>query len=173
MDQHLEHRIVAELRADGDGRIVSGVAIAYSDEARIGSVRERVLRGAFLPLPDDVRMDVQHDRGAIVARTGAGLTLQDSDEALTFTADLPDTPRASQALADVRAGLLRGASIAMEVTKERWEGTLRIIERGRIVAVSLVDSGAYPQSVIEARETRLVAQDGNRKRRHEILGYYV
>ena len=161
-------RLVIELRADEEGRRVSGTVVAYGDEARIGSMRERIMPGAFSPLPSDVLMDVQHDRGAIVARSGAGLTIVDDKAALRFVADLPDTPRASQALADVRAGLLRGASVAMQVQRERWEGTLRVIERARLLAISLVDIAAYPQSQIEARERRLVAQDGNRKRRHEI-----
>ena len=164
---------IAEIRAEGDGRTVTGTVVRYGDEARIGVVRERIMPGAFAPLPADVLMDVQHERGAIIARTGSGLTLQDDDDSLRFIAELPDTPRAAQALADVKAGLLRGASVAMEVTRERWEeGALRVIEKARIVAVSLVDSGAYPDSVISAREARLVAQDGIRKRRHEIPRFY-
>ena len=140
--------------------------------AEFGVLRERILPGAFAPLPDDVTVDVQHDRGAIVARSGAGLVLEDDADSLRFTATLPDTPRAAQAMADVRAGLLRGASVAMEVMRERFEGTLRVIEKARIVAVSLVDSPAYPQSVIDAREARLLDGDGRRARRHEIPRFF-
>ena len=78
--------------------------------------------------------------------------LADTPRALTMRAELPDTPRATQALADVRARLLRGLSVEFHALRERFEGSLRIIERARLVRLSLVDDPAYPASAVEARE---------------------
>ena len=50
----VQHRCLtdnAELRAEGgDSRVVSGIAVRYGDEARLGGFRERIARGA-LTLP--------------------------------------------------------------------------------------------------------------------------
>ena len=84
-------------------------------------------------------------------RTGAGLTLVDGPERLTFSADLPQTSASDDVLTLVRTNILRGASIEMRVTGERVEGGVRIIEKARLSAIGVVDTPAYPQSEIEAR----------------------
>lgn len=145
-----------EFRSDGEGRELRGPAVVYGDEARIGPrMRERFEPGAFAELPADATLTIQHDRAAIVARLGVGLTLADSPGALEMRAELPDTPRATQALADVRAGLLRGLSVEFVALRERYQGALRIIERARLIGISIVDDPAYPASTVEAREARL------------------
>ena len=52
-----------EIRAEG--RVLEGVAVSYSDVARIGSRAERFLPGAFGADVGgaDVLLTVQHDRG--------------------------------------------------------------------------------------------------------------
>ena len=84
-------------------------------------------------------------------RTGAGLTLVDGPERLTFSADLPQTSASDDVLTLVRTNVLRGASVEMRVTAERVEGGVRIIEKARLSAIGVVDTPAYPQSEIEAR----------------------
>lgn len=155
MSEQVEYRY-SELSSDSEGRRLTGTAVVYGDEARIGPrLRERFEPGAFDPLPDDYTLTVQHDRGRIIARPGVGLELRDSAEALSMVAELPDTPRADEALADVRAGLLRGLSLEFVARRERIEGDVRIIERAHLSRLSLVDSPAYPRSVVEAREALL------------------
>ena len=89
--------------------------------------------------------------GRPLPRTGAGLTMTDTAEALRFDADLPATRAADDVLELVRTGVLRGASIEFESTRERMEGDLRIIERATLKGVSIVDTPAYSDSEIEAR----------------------
>ena len=145
-------RRCCEIRADGDGRGISGVAIRYGDVARIGAVRERFAPGAFAPLPADLLLTVQHDRAAPIARLGAGLSLSDDGAALRFEAALPETPRADAALADVRAGLLAGASVEFRALRVRNAAGERVIERAALVGLSLVDTPAYPAASIAARQ---------------------
>ena len=103
----------------------------------------------------DVLLNVAHDRGRPIARTGGGgLALADSAEALTIRADLPVTREADDALALVRAGVLRSLSIEFRAAAERMEGAVRVIERATLAAIGLVDTGAYPGSTVEARRRK-------------------
>ena len=159
-----------ELRADAlDGRVLTGPAVVYGDEARIGGrFRERVEAGAYEINPN-ATLTIQHLREAVVARTGAGLTLTDSPAGVAMVADLPVSPRADQLLADVRNGLMRGLSVEQHVLRDRYDGSLRVIEKAILVRLSVVDIGAYPQSVVEAREALLEAQEPPKRRRRVVL----
>lgn len=143
----------AEVRAEADGRTVAGVALPWNREGRgPGGRRERFERGSIDLAGLDIALTVQHERAAPVARTGAGLALADEADGLMFRAELPETPRAEQALADVRAGLLRGASVEFVAVRETVAGGVRVIRQARLVGLSLVDTPAYPDAGIEARE---------------------
>ena len=140
-----------ELRADPEGRKLTGTAILYGDVATLPWGKERVEAGAFAPV-GDVILNAQHQRGTPLARTAGGtLVLEDTAEALTIRADLPATRAADDVLALVRAGVLRGLSIEFLTMAERLEGNVRVIERASLFAVAVVDTAAYPASEIEAR----------------------
>ena len=146
----LERRYV-ELRADDTGRVLRGVAVVYGDVASLPFGRERIEPGAFAPI-GDVILNASHDRSTPLARTaGAGLDLADSAERLAFAATLPETRAADDVLALVRGGVMRGASIEMRVTGQRFDGGVRVIERATLAAIGVVDTPAYPGSEIEAR----------------------
>ena len=69
---------------------------------------------------------------------------------------------------DVRAGLVRGASLEFKPTKERLletdaaKGPLFEITEASVVRLSLVDDGAYPQSSIKLRMEHPPAHDAPR-----------
>ena len=146
-----EHRRV-ELR-QGPGRTVGGVAVRYGDLAQLPWGEERIEAGAFAPI-DDVILNAHHDRDTPLARTGAGLTLDDTGERLAFSATLPATRAADDVLELVRTGIMRGASVEMRVTGERFEGGVRVIQRARLSGIGVVDTPAYPESEVEARRRR-------------------
>ena len=138
-----------ELR-QGAGRTLEGTAIVYGDTARLPWGRERVEPGAFAPI-GDVILNGHHDRQTPLARTGAGLTLDDGPDALTIRADLPATQAADDILTLVRFGVLRGLSIEFKAVAERFESGVRVIERAVLSGIGVVDSPAYPASEVEAR----------------------
>ena len=151
MDSDIEIRAALELRADQERRLLSGIALKYGDTAQLaGGLQERFEAGAFADL-SDVRLDVQHDRGRILTRTGSGLVLEDSADALRFSAELPETREADDTLRLVSANILRGASIGFRSLEDRLEGRVRVVAKAALGAVSVVDNPAYGQSVIEAR----------------------
>ena len=159
----LERRYV-ELRADDTGRTLRGVAVTYGDVAKVAGLEERIEPGAFGTL-GDVILNGHHDRAQPLARTGgAGLELSDTAERLAFAATLPETRAADDVLTLVRGGVMRGASIEMRVTGQRFEGAVRVIERAQLAAIGIVDTPAYPASEIEARRAAR-PQPPKRKRR--------
>ena len=159
----VQHRCLtdkAELRAEGgDSRVVTGVAVRYGDEARLGGFRERIARGA-LALPErTANLTMQHDRAMPLGI----LEWQDDEDALRFRVELTDGARQDQARQDVRSGLVRGASLEFKPSKEKLLetdeklGPLFEILEAQVVRLSLVDDGAYPQSAIRLRVEPMAA----------------
>ena len=101
----------------------------------------------------DILMNVQHDRGRVLARTGGGgLVLTDTSTALEVRAELPETRESStDTLALVAAGVLRGLSLEFQPLAERMEAGVRVITRARLAGLAVVDRPAYPASKVAAR----------------------
>ena len=144
-----------EVRAvEGAERVIEGTLAPYGVDTVIGGeFVERIQAGALRW--DDVTLNVQHDRGRLIARTGAGLTLTDGPDRLTVRAELPPTRIATDAMEAVRAGLLRGFSVEMRVQADKWtrpgDMPVRTVERAIVVGAGLVDQPAYPDAEIAAR----------------------
>ena len=138
--------MIPERRSGGEvriaGRTLSGVAMPYGTIAP--DFRERFEPGAF----GEVRgmdLNLQHDPAVVVV---VGASLEDSPQALSVSATLPD---GSAALALVRRGALRGFSIEFRATAERREAGVRVIERADLTGLALVDKPAYPGAAAEVR----------------------
>ena len=160
MSGELERRFF-ELRAEG--RILQGDAVIYGDRAVFPWGEETIEPGAFAPL-GDVILNHQHKRDTPLARTGGGLELIDSPEALRISAELPATASADETLALVKGKILRGLSIEFHARQERQVGDLRIIQRAELVGVAVVDSGQYPRSLVDARSRQFRARSGRTMR---------
>lgn len=138
----------SELRAEG--RRLVGTAMPYNVVSP--GHRELFRPGAFTGRLADVALDVQHDRRRIVARTGGGgLELRDTPPALLMEATLPDTREANDTLTLVRQRVLRGLSVEFSSLRETRQGGIRIIEQAALPRLSVVDSGSYPGTDVEAR----------------------
>ena len=143
-----------EVRAEGEGRRLSGVAVRYGDVALVPGIgRESFQRGAFGNLAEaDVILTSHHERERPLARTGGGgLTLIDGADALEVRADLPDTSEAADTLTLVKSRVLRGFSVEFRALQESVQGGVRVIQSARLARIGVVDTGAYPQSTVEAR----------------------
>ena len=139
-----------EFRVEGEGQTLAGPALVFGDVARFGDFSERFTPGS-VKIAGDVIANLQHDRGKPVARTGAGLDLRATAEAIDAQITLPDTVYGREARELVGAGILRGFSIEFRADQEKWDGTERIIERAEIVGLGIVDRPAYPMSEIAQR----------------------
>ena len=144
-----------QVAADGPLRL-SGWLIRWRDRATIGDgLVERFLPGCFGPLEGaDVILNLSHDRRSPIARTGAagGLKVWETSEGIRFTADLPRTQRARDAIELVRSGVLGGCSVEFSVSEDSVSGGVRTISKARLSGFALVDRPAYSQSVVESRQ---------------------
>ena len=137
-----------------EGRTLSGQGIVYGDVARVGARAERFLPGAFGADVGglDVLLNVQHDRGRVLARSGGGgLTLTDTASALEVRAELPKTRESDDTLELVEAKILRGFSLEFVALRESMEGPTRVIASARLAGLAVVDKPAYQASTISAR----------------------
>ena len=139
-----EFRDGVEFRVQG--RTLWGLAMRYGDVANMGTFRERFAPAAFAPI-GAVALNLQHDPGRVLARTGNGLILADGPRSLEVRAEL-----SSQAELDlVRRGALNGFSVEFHALEQRSDAGVRVIERAALTGIALVDHGAYPESKAEIR----------------------
>ena len=146
-----------DFRFDRDARTVSGVAVRYGDKADIAGRFSEEIRPGALDIAD-VTLTLQHDRSLPLARTdGGGLRFSESGEVLSVEAKLPKTQLANDALTLIETRVLRGFSLEMFVQEERWSdlNRHRTVLRAKVPRLSLVDSPAYSESVIEAVRHKL------------------
>ena len=144
-----------------EGRNLRGVAITYREVARVPFGRETFLPGAFGDVSGlDVRLNVQHNRDRLIARTPATLQLIDGPDALRVLATLPETREADDALTNVRAGVLRGLSLEFRAGDAPIIDGVRTVRRAGLLALGLVDQPAYLGSTVEARAFE-IRQDGD------------
>ena len=133
----------ADFEKTDDG--LSGTVIRYGDEAERHGAVHIVEPGALRY--SDVIVNLQHDRTKPVARQGTDfLQLSDSDTQFDLSLTYPPTPYGNEARALVNAGLLSGLSMEIDISKDRWEGNRRYIEKADLWGVGIVDRPAFPQS---------------------------
>lgn len=149
--QDAEFRLF-ELRAAGE-RAIEGTVIRYGDRAEIAGVFTEEFRAGSIELArQGVTLNLQHDRGRLIARTGVGLTLHDDPDRLTMRAELPRTTLAADVLEGVRAGLYGGLSAEFRALDDAWTGEHRTVRRAILRAIAVVDVPAYGDSAVaEAR----------------------
>ena len=149
MDE-IEYRFVKIDPPAGDSRILEGTIIRYG-EIGVGDYGpERFLSGS-LELSDDLILRVQHDRGRPIARTPDSLQLENSNEALTLRAEVPETREGSDALVAVRKDILRGLSLEFRRAKFTMQGGIRTITSALVTGVGLVDKPSFEGSKVETR----------------------
>ena len=160
MPQESVHRRWFEMRFDGE-RTITGTAINYGDVAELPWGKERFQPGAFGDLSRaDVTLNVMHDRGRLVARSGATrgaakLELIDTPESLEVRATLTDTTDGRDALQLIKDDLLRGMSVEFIEQETRHEVVdnlpLDVQIRADLRGIGIVDRPAYGESIINPR----------------------
>ena len=118
--------------------------------------REKFARFAFADRRGgfgDVLLNVQHNRGRLIARTGGGgLELRDAPDALRMLATLDRTRDADDALRMVGSGLLRGLSVEFRALLDRHTADgLRVVQRALLSGIGVVDVPSYPAADVAVR----------------------
>ena len=150
----------AKISMQGDK--IGGYASVYDAPSHPLTVRginggkpftEKVARGAFdNSLRSNISLLVGHDSRDLLANTKSGLLELNSDaHGLAFSVTLPDTELARSTRSLVDAGVLSEMSFGFNVISDSWSGSTRTLTQVRLLEVSIVENGAYPQTSAEAR----------------------
>ena len=138
-----------EFRQSEQG-VITGTVMKYGDVAHIGrTYHERFMPGSLEY--DDVIVNLLHDRRQPVARTGAGLELQETSQTLEARMVMPDTEFGRRAQELITAKIVRGLSAEFIPKVESYEAGVRVIKRAELVGIGLVDRPAYPNSTLDMR----------------------
>ena len=139
-----------EYRASDNGPgVVSGIIVRYGDVAKLGPhVTEQIEEGAF-NFDTPWWANRMHDRREILGTTGDNLTLLPAKDAIRFRLQLSPTPAGIRADYEAAHGWLRGVSIELGQVKDSFSGLRRIIQKSSAIRFALVDSPAYPGSLLK------------------------
>ncbi len=151
-----------QVRGDGDGNTLQGLAALYNTESQdVGGFVETLATGCFSRVirDCDCRLLLNHDRNFVLARTKSGtLSLSEDGQGLHFTARLaPDSQAARDIYTAVKRQDIDQMSFAFVVGSDRWtrkaDGTpLRtVLDISRLDDVSVCAYPAYTQTSVMAR----------------------
>lgn len=100
----------------------------------------------------DISLYFQHDASEPLASTLSGsLNMRTDDAGLLFEATLPDTQLARDAMALVRAKIVRQMSFGFVVREDKYEGDTRTLLNVDLSEISLVERAAYPETEVVER----------------------
>jgi len=133
-----------ELRADGDGRTVVGIAVPYDVEQRIGPNLVEVFRkGVFRNVTraaNRVKLLYQHKTDAPIGRA---IMLEERDGGLYGEFRISKTEAGDEALELIRDGVLSNLSVGFQPLEDRnVKGVINRM-KAHLAEVSLVTFGAY------------------------------
>lgn len=148
-----------ELRNLAEGGIATlvGMAAMYNKQSEdLGGFREVIAPGAFGDVNNlDLVALAHHDTARPLARTGAGLTVNDTEEGLEVEINLIDNADGNTVRSQVDAGLLGGMSFGFFTTNDNWDEVdgvlIRTLLEVELFEVSPVTWPAYPDTSIAMR----------------------
>jgi HK97 family phage prohead protease len=146
-----EYRTQLQIREDGDGRTLFGVAVPYGVEARIGSYVETFARGAFADAGLHTLM-ATHPLTSAVLPIGRSVELRDAPDALHGAWHVSETELGNDVLTLARDGVPLALSIGFIEGRNRWNPTHTRVERLTAVLdhVAVVREGAYAGAMVTA-----------------------
>ena len=142
-----------EKRDDGSTTITGHAAVFNQLSSDLGGFREIIAENAFSDvLNDDVRALVNHDPNLLLGRTTSGtLRLEQTDEGLQYSFDVPDTTYGRDLIISMERGDITQSSFAFTIEDDSWEttedGEVRTINKVKqLYDCSCVTYPAYPDA---------------------------
>lgn len=148
----VEQRSIPEGELTVEGNTLHGL-IPYGVESRdLGKWTEVMepgsLSGARM---DDLVATLNHDANKLLGRLPGTLKVEERDDGLAWSCELPDGPTGQDVREAVRRGDLNATSWRMVVGKDRWQGRVRHVEEVRELRdVAVVTTAAYPAEATRA-----------------------
>ncbi len=148
-----------EKRLSGEGSTITGIAAVFNKlSSDLGGFKEKIRKGAFAKSikNGDIRALFNHNPDHILGRTSAGtLSLEEVDEGLAVSIDVPDTTIAKDLTTSMKRGDITQMSFGFQTIKDKWEEvagkSIRELLEVKLFDVSPVTFPAYPQTSVSAR----------------------
>jgi len=153
----IERRFASvEIRAAGDGKILTGRAVEYNQQSELlyGSFREEIAPGTFdasLASGRDVYCSIDHDPNRLLGRLSANtLTLLPDERGIGVECPIAGYSYAADLVIAINRRDLRGMSFIFDVLDDRWEKrngvSHRTVLKADLYEVSFVFSPAYQET---------------------------
>ena len=161
--------------------VLEGMLIPYGVPMCIGGAFDEIFEPGSV-LANGLLVNVRHDWGSHLARSGQGLELNDGPEGMRATVTLPDTIDGRRVRARIEAGELTAFSAAFQAIEEEWpappaepappgsqepappdrspgqalpiRGDRRIVHRARLVGLALVDRPEHETPLVDGVRVR-------------------
>ena len=152
---------IREARVEGGRPVLRGVVLRYGDRSKLGYRFEEEFRPGSIQWDDAKPMNLtrQHYRGAPVGL----VRLTDGPNELRFESEIIDTQAGNDTVKEVKAGLMRGASLEFHAVSEEFKKEddidLRVVTKALMTGLSVVDDGAFGSGRVEARAEVRAARD--------------
>lgn len=150
-----------ELRAEGEGNVVEGLAAVFEQPTQMGGYVEVIDRNAFADCDmSDVILNFNHDGNYLLARTLNGsMQLWVDDNGLNQRSEVIDTTQGKDIMKLVRNRLISKMSFAFVIDRDGQEWSQRedgvdvrrITKIRKLVDCSLVVFPAYDGTAVYAR----------------------
>ncbi|MEZ4714294.1 MAG: HK97 family phage prohead protease [Caldilineaceae bacterium] len=158
----LERRFTtSELRAEGEGRTITGYAAVFNSLSQVlWGFREKIAPGAFAEaLGDDVRALWNHDTGIVLGRTISGtLRLHEDEKGLRVEIDPPESAVAQ--VESIRRGDVNQMSFGFNTLEDTWDEDedgqiIRTLKKVKLFEVSPVVFPAYTATSVGVRSDEI------------------
>jgi len=144
MIERRQYDATFEVRAEGDGRTITGIAVPYDVEQRINpSLVEVFRKGVFRDVTraaNRVKLLFQHKTDTPIGRA---TMLEERDGGLYGEFRISKTEAGDEALELIRDGVLSNLSVGFQPLKDEKRGGVVNRIRAHLAEVSLVTFGAY------------------------------
>ena len=182
LPQTIERRFCpVEVRADGDGKILTGRAVEYSvpSELIYGHFREEIAPGAFdesLKSGRDVYCSIDHDMNRLLGRMSAGtLELKPDARGIGVECPIGAYSYAADLVVAIQRKDLRGMSFIFDVIDDKWEKRNgiphRTVLKADLYEVAFVFFPAYQETSVGLRMAMPVAGEKRSIARAEEIGW--
>ena len=158
-----EIRCAVEIRQDESGNRLMGVLLPFATQA---SDRPELFENGSLTWPaEGLVLRRQHRRDQPILK----FIPIEADGQLRIDAPIPDTIAGRDAAEEIRTKLLTGLSVEFRAIRQSVVAGVRRIAKGVLTGAGLVDSPAYADATVEAREARAKAErERERERGREL-----
>jgi len=171
-----------EVRTVDGKATLTGYAIVWDAPSKdLGGFIEVIRRGATLNClvgATDIYATIDHEletRNILGSRDNKTLTLWEDDKGLAFSVIPPATTTASDVIANVSAGNVRGVSFAFYCARDNWlvgqdgQRIREVLEFSALDEISIVVRPAYPQTSVEAAKRSLAEWEQTQKPQGETV----